>query len=62
LRKAFPVILHTDREGQVILTNILKLGKAGGWCDTYIFGCRSKFIKHNISNWFDEDKQGFLSQ
>ena len=41
LRKTFPVILHTDREGQVILTNILKLGKAGGWCDTFIFGCRS---------------------
>jgi hypothetical protein len=61
-RKAFPVVLHTESDGQAILTSILQLGKAGGWTDTFIHGSRAKFLKKYINNWFDEDNQGFLSQ
>jgi hypothetical protein len=61
-RKAFPVVLHTESDGQTILTSILQLGKAGGWTDTFIHGSRAKFLKKYINNWFDEDNQGFLSQ
>ena len=61
-RKAFPVVLHTESDGQAILTGILQLGKAGGWTDTFIHGSRAKFLKKYINNWFDEDNQGFLSQ